>query len=170
MKKFLNSGKIWPYVLGVSITLVFMAGIVTIVISAKLPVEKSDAYMMGYHEADAKANELIEAQISFDKKYKVAYISQPINEKATVLKYKVEALDGSAINDAKLEAVITRPNSRKYDIKLENPKVSDGIYTFDAKKLPLAGRWNVMVKVDVKGDYRFLNIKADTRKKEVKEF
>lgn len=170
MDKLLKSGKIWPYVLGISITFVFAAGIATIVISATLPVEKSDAFMMGYHEADAKANELIKNRIAFDKEYTISYVSEPIDEKNTVLKYKVETLDGKVVNNASLKAILTRPNSRKFDISLENPKVKDGVYTFNSVKLPLVGRWNAMVKVEIDGKSRFLNIHADTRKKEVKEF
>ena len=170
MDKLLKSGKIWPYAIAISITFIFGAAIATIVVAVKLPVEKSDAFMMGYHEADAKANELIEAKISFDKKYKISYISDRINKENTVLKYKVTTLDGKVVNDAKLKAVITRPNSRKFDMELSNPKVSNGVYTFDGVKLPLLGRWNVMVKVDVSGETRYLNIKADTRKDKVKEF
>ena len=170
MDKLLKSGKIWPYAISLAITFIFGAAIVTIMVSVKLPVEKSDTYMMGYHEADAKANELIQARISFDKKYKLTYISSPIDEKNTVLKYKVTTLNEKAVNDAELKAVITRPNSRKFDMELLNPKVQNGIYTFDGVKLPLVGRWNIMVKATVSNETRYLNIKADTRKEEVKEF
>ena len=44
-------------------------------VTSTTPVEKSDKYMMGYHEADANANELIMKRISFDKKYTVKYTS-----------------------------------------------------------------------------------------------
>ena len=70
----LSNGRIWPYAIGGSIILIFGACVATVIIANKLPVEKSDTYMMGYHQADAKANELIKARIAFNKSYRVEYI------------------------------------------------------------------------------------------------
>jgi len=170
MNKLLESGKIWPYAIGTAITAVFIAAIATIVITSTLPVEKSDTYMMGYHEADAKANELIESKIAFDKKYKIEYITEGLSLDSSVLKYKITNLEGIAVNDAKIMAIITRPNNHKNDQELNNPSVENGIYTFDKVSLPIAGRWDVMAKVRVGDVERFYNVKADTRAKDAYEY
>jgi type IV secretory pathway component VirB8 len=88
-----NKGLIWPYAIGTSIVLVFGACVATVIITSTLPVEKSDTYMMGYHEADAKANELINARIAFDKKYKVSYVTDGLSIDNSVIKYKVSDLN-----------------------------------------------------------------------------
>lgn len=161
---------IWPYAIGISITLVFGAGIATIVVATKLPVEKSDTYMMDYQIADASANELIKARIAFDKKYKVEYITDGLSQDSSIIKYKVTDLNSNPVNNAKLKVVITRPNNHKYDQELINPSVKNGIYTFSSVKLEVEGRWDVMAKINVDNLQRFYNIKADTRFKEIKEY
>ncbi len=168
MKK--SSGKIWPYAIGISITLVFGACIATIVVANKVPVEKSHTYMMGYHEADAKANELIKARIEFDKKYKIAYVTDGLSLDSSVIKYKVTDLDSKTIENAKIEVIVTRPNNHKYNQTLISPTYKDGVYTFSSIELPIEGRWDIMAKVSVGNFERYYNVKADTRDKEVFEY
>ncbi len=170
MSKITSSGKIWPYAIGISIVLVFGACIGTIVVASKLPVEKSDTYMMGYHEADAYANDIINARIEFDKKYKIIYINNGINTKNSVLTYKVTDINSNPIDNAQIKVVVTRPNNHKYDQELTNPKVANGLYTFENIKLAEEGRWDVMAKINVDNLERFYNFKADTRTKKISEY
>jgi len=170
LNKQKSNGKIWPYAIALSITLVFVAAVVTVIIANKLPVENSDTYMMGYHEADAKANELIEARIAFDDKFKVEYITEGLSLDNTVLKYRVTTLAGKPVDDAQIKVVITRPNVHKYDKELLNPSVSQGVYTFGATHLDVAGRWNIMAKIKLGDFQRFLNVKADTRTKDAYQY
>ncbi len=170
MDNLLKSGKIWPYVIGASIIFIFGSCIATIVVANKLPVEKSDTYMMGYHEADAKANDLIKARIAFDEKYKVEYLNNGLSVENSELKYRVTNLSGENIDDAKIKVVITRPNNHKNDQELLNPDIKDGVYTFSGIKLPIEGRWNIMAKINVGELQRFYNVKADTRQKQVYEY
>jgi nitrogen fixation protein FixH len=166
----MNSTKIWPYAIGASILLVFGFAVATIVVTSTMPVEKSDIYMMYYQEADANANELIEARIAFDKKYNVEYITDTLSKKSTVIRYKVYDKNFNPVNSAKIKVIITRPNNHKDDQELNNPTVENGIYTFAPTTLPKEGRWNVMAKVNVDDLQRFYNVKADTRTKEALEY
>ena len=165
-----SKGMIWPYAISIAIVLVFGACIATVIIANKLPVEKSDTYMMGYHEADAKANELIQSRIDFNKKYKIEYVTDGLNLDNTIIKYKISNLNAQAVKDAKIEIVITRPNNHKYDQKLKSPIYKDGVYTFSSVKLAVEGRWDIMAKVKVGNFERFYNVKADTRAKEAFEY
>ena len=170
MNKFFKSGKVWPYAISISIFAVFGACVATVIVANTLPVEKSDTYMMGYHQADAKANELINARIDFDKKYKIQYITDSLNLNSSTLKYKVTTLSGDAVNNALVNVVVTRPNNHKNDQELSSPEISDGVYTFSEISLPIAGRWDIMAKVKVDDLQRFYNVKADTRAKETYEY
>lgn len=165
-----SNGRIWPYAIGISIILVFGACVATVVVANKLPVEKSDTYMMGYHEADAKANEIIEARIAFDKKYKVEYITDVLNPDGSVIKYRVTDMDSNPVNNAKIKVVVTRPNNHKHDQELSEAVVENGIYTFKTITLPKEGRWDIMAKVNVGDLQRFHNVKVDTRNSEVREY
>ena len=165
-----SNGIIWPYAIGISIMLVFGAGIATIVVATKLPVEISDTNMMSYQEADANANELIEAKIAFDSKYKLEYIRDNFSVNDSIIKYKVTDIDSNVVNDAKIMLIVTRPNTHKYDQEILNPVVKDGVYTFSSIKLKKEGRWNIMAKINVGDLQRFYNIKVDTRDKKVTEY
>lgn len=166
----LSNGRIWPYAIGASIIFIFGACVATIVVANTLPVEKSDTYMMDYHEADAKANDILEAAIAFNKKYKIEYITDVLNMQSTVIKYRVTDLDSNPVNSAQIKVVVTRPNNHKHDRELSSPKVENGVYTFDSIELPQEGRWDVMAKVSVDELHRFYNVKADTRAKEIIEY
>ncbi|PHQ65937.1 MAG: hypothetical protein COB99_01130 [Sulfurimonas sp.] len=165
-----SKGLIWPYAIGTSIVLVFGACVATVIIANTLPVEKSDTYMMGYHEADAMANELIKARIAFDKKYRVAYLTDSLSLESSVIKYKVTDLNSQAVDNAKLEVIVTRPNNHKHDQTLKSSTYENGVYTFPSIKLPVEGRWDIMAKVSVGDLQRFYNVKADTRTKGAYEY
>ena len=165
----LSSGRIWPYVIGGSITAIFGACVATVVVASTLPVAKSDAYMMDYQEADAHANEIIKAQIEFDKRYKIEYINNGLDIDNSQIVYKIFDKEGKAVNNAKIEFVITRPNTQKYDQKFISENSGNGIYSVDKISLPKEGRWDIMAKIDIKEHYRFYNIKADTRDLKIKE-
>ncbi|MBN2782875.1 MAG: FixH family protein [Campylobacterales bacterium] len=150
--------------------MVFGASVMTIVQASKLPVEKSDTYMMGYQEADAKANELINARIAFDKKYKIEYISDPINTQNTNIRYRVTDINSNPVENAKIKVVITRPNKHEFDQELETATSKDGVYSFENITLPKEGRWDIMAKIDVDDLQRFYNVKVDTRNEEVKQY
>ncbi|MCX6052912.1 MAG: FixH family protein [Campylobacterales bacterium] len=165
-----SNGQIWPYAIVISIVLIFAAGVTTVVIATKSPVEKSDAYMMDYHEADAKANDLIESRIAFDKKYKVEYITDSLTLNESTIKYKVSDLNSEKVCDANITVVITRPDSHQYDKQLNNPKIENGVYSFKSIKLEKEGRWDIMAKVSVGDVQRYYNVKADTRAKDAYEY
>jgi nitrogen fixation protein FixH len=166
----LSSGKVWPYAIGISISLVFAAAVATVVITATHPVEDSDIYMMGYHEADAKANKLIKQRIAFDKEYKIKYITDSLSLDSSIIKYKVTDINSKPVENAKIKVIVTRPNNHKHDKELLNPTVENGIYTFKSISLAKNGRWDIMAKVNIDNLQRFYNVKADTRAKDVYEY
>ena len=165
-----SNGRIWPYAIGASIILIFGACVATVIVANTLPVEKSDTYMMGYHEADAKANEIIEAKIAFDKKYKIEYMTEGLSSSESVIRYRVTDVNSNPVDTAKIKVIVTRPNNHKHDQELTDPTVEDGVYTFRPITLPQEGRWDIMAKVNVDDLQRFYNLKADTRYKEAYEY
>ncbi len=166
----MSSGRLWPYAIGGSILIIFGACVGTVIIAQTLPVEKSDTYMMEYHDADANANKLIKERIAFDKKYKVKYVTDGLSLEKSIIQYKLTDLDGNAVNSADITVVVTRPNKHKYNQELRNPSIENGVYTFPAITLPKEGRWDVMAKVNIDNLQRFYNVKADTRVKEAFEY
>jgi hypothetical protein len=160
MKK--SRGLQWPIGIAVALVLVIGMGAWTIVETSKEGVQESDIYMTNYQDADTDANKLINAKIAFNNQYKIEYISKQLNADDAKIEYKITSKDGKPVNDAKLKVIVTRPQVHDEDITLENPKVNDGVYSFDTK-LPGIGRWDIMAFVEVGSLKRYYNLKVDTR-------
>ena len=170
MSKKESSGKIWPYIIGIAITLVFGFCVATVIVTSKADIQSSNDYMTSYQEADAKANDYIKARIDFDKKYDLAYTTKTISGEAPVVEYTLKDKMGNPINSAEIVVQISRPETSKFDQKLQNPEVRDGVYRFKDAKFPKEGVYNIIAKVKVGEDYKFYNIKADTRNDRAYEF
>lgn len=167
---FKNPGTKWPIIIAVSTLMVIGFSIVTIKTAINNPVEMSDYGMQGYHAYDNDANDIINAKIAFDKKYAVTLVTSQILENNTTLIYQVTDKEGNPVNDAKIEAVLTRPYTTKEDVNLSNPAVENGQYTFASVSLPKPGRWDILAKISVGAGQRYYNIKADTRNSKMSEF
>ncbi len=154
---------IWPYAIAASILLVFGFCVATIIISFERPVEPSDLYMRGYHDADANINDIIAKKIAFDKHYTIAYLGKQLDRNHTVLQYKISTVDGTPVNNAAMHVIVTRPHNHKHDQNVSVSSVDNGIYTFQAITLPEPGRWDIMAHVKVGELERYYNLKADTR-------
>ena len=165
-----SNGRIWAYSIAGSIILVFGFCVATIVVTGKANIQESDDYMTHYQDADANANKLIYARISFDKKYKVKYISDGISETGSLVKYEITDLNSKPIENAKLIVAITRPETKEYDDKKSDAKFENGLYSFSGFKFVKPGVWNLTLKVSIGDDYRFYNVKADTRNKNSYEY
>ena len=170
MSKNKSNGRVWPYAIGIAITLVFGFCVATVIVTSKADIQSSDAYMTNYQDADAKANEFIKAKLYFDKKYNITYATESIGGDKPVIKYKLTDKAGNPVNNAEIIVSISRPETAKYNQKLSNPKVDNGIYSLEGAKFPKVGVYNIIAKIQVGDDYRFYNIKADTRIKEAFEF
>ncbi|HEX5710437.1 MAG TPA: FixH family protein [Sulfuricurvum sp.] len=165
-----SAGKKWPWIIGVSIVAIIGFSIATIKVALNNPVEMSEYGMQSYHSYDDNVNEIINAQIAFDENYTIAFLTPQIMQKGTVVAYKISDKSNHAINDAKVEVVLTRPDTTDFDLNLSNPTVNEGTYTFNAVDLPKVGRWDILAKVSIGGKQRYYNLKADTRNPNTLEF
>lgn len=165
-----NAGKKWPWIIGISIIAVIGFSIATIKVALNNPVEMSEYGMQGYHTYDDNVNEIIKAKIAFDQNYTIGFLTPQLQERQTVLVYQVRDKSGNAINDAKVDVILTRPDSTHFDVNISDPGVAKGIYTFNAVNLPKAGRWDIMAKVSIGDKQRYYNLKADTRNPNTFEF
>lgn len=165
-----DAGRKWPIIIALSILAVIGFSAATIKIAMNNPVEMSDYGMQQYHDYDNNVNDIINAKIAFDQKYTIAFLTPHVVEKGTVIAYQVTDKSGKTVNDAKVEAVLTRPDTTDFNINLTQSGVSDGKYTFNAVDLPKEGRWDIMAKVTVGADQRYYNLKADTRNPNTFEF
>ncbi len=167
---FKNPGTKWPIILLIATIGVIFSGYLTIKVALNNPVEMSNYGMQSYQAYDNNANKIITAQIAFDQKYTISFLTSQITPKATVIEYALADKAGKAVDDGKIEVVLTRPNTRDSDINLSMPTVSEGKYTFAPVDLLKAGRWDILAKVSVGSNTRYYNLKADTRNSNTFEF
>ncbi len=161
----------WPYGIALSFVLVVALIIATIMVASDNKVEDADLYMHNYHYTDANANEIIMAQIAFNKKYTIEFATPGLDPKGTVIAYRLTDKLGNPVTDASVEVVLTRPNTHAYDMTLTKPTIGvDGLYEFAPVTLPVEGRWDIMAKVTVGANYRYYNLKTDTRNSNVSEY
>lgn len=165
-----NAGKKWPWIIGLSIIGVVAACVVTVKVALNNPVEMSKYGMQSYHDYDDNVNDIINAQIGFDQNYTIAFLTPQVTQKGTVIVYKISDKSNNAISNAKVEVVLTRPDTTDFDLNLSSPTVSEGKYTFNAVDLPKVGRWDILAKVSIGEKQRYYNLKADTRNPNTFEF
>lgn len=165
-----NAGKKWPWIIGASILAVISFSVATVKVALNNPVEMSKYGMQSYHDYDNNVNDIIEAKIGFDQNYTIRLLTPQIVEKGTIISYKITDKANKEINDAKVEVVLTRPDTTKFDLNLTMPVINKGSYTFNAVDLPKAGRWDILAKVSIGDKQRYYNLKADTREPKTLEF
>ena len=165
-----NTGRKWPWIIGLSIFVFIIAIVVAVNVALTAPVKLSNYGMQNYHDYDANVNDIIEAKIAFDQNYSIAFVTPQINAKGAVIVYQLSDKANNAVNNAHIEVVLTRPDTTDFDITLNNPTVVDGVYTFKSTDLPKLGRWDILAKISVGDKSRFYNLKADTRNSHTEEF
>lgn len=165
-----NAGRKWPWIIGLSIFVFIIAVVVAVKVALTAPVKLSNYGMQNYHAYDANINDIIEAKIAFDQNYTITFVTPQITAKGCVIAYKISDKASNAIDNGKIEVVLTRPDTTDFDITLAAPSVEDGVYTFKATDLPKLGRWDILAKVSIGNQQRFYNLKADTRNPHTQEF
>jgi len=158
-----NRGKIWAYSVGFSIILVFGFCVATVLITSNAGIQVTNEYMTNYQQAEINANNYINNRINFEKKYKIKYVYSKMKEDDSKVKFEVLDLNGKSVENAKINILVSRPDTHIYDQKLSNTTYENGIYVFSGVKFPKVGIWGIIAKVKVAKDSRFYNIKVDTR-------
>ena len=166
----LKSGKQWPIFIAAAIFGVVILGYWTIKETLKADLTESNLYMSYYQNVDEDINDILEANIAFDKDYVLKLTFLDLAGKNGKLVYSLTDKNGKPVSDAKVHLVISRPVNDAKDIPLEPTKVENGNYIFEKIHLPKKGRWDLLLKVQAGGKTRYLNLKADTRSKRAFEF
>ena len=166
----LKSGKQWPIFIAVAIFGVVGLSYWTIKETMTADLSQSDLYMSYYQNVDENINDIIAANIAFDKEYTLKLVAVNLGTKEGRVIYEIRKKDGTPVNDANVKLVLSRPVNDAKDIVLKPTKIEDGKYYFENIQLPKKGRWNLMLKVDLNQKRRYYNLKADTRSDKAFEY
>jgi nitrogen fixation protein FixH len=147
-----------------------------------IPVHESNDYMLKYQMADMNINEIM----TLNARFKISYNIELKNVKEIVLdeenqntnakraqqkpiklssgnnsfQYFISKKDGTAVEDAKVTFLLTRPHNRTDDTKEENVSFKDAHYVTKALELRKEGRYTLALKVEVNGLIGYSEVSA----------
>ena len=137
----------WPHAIVGLIIFGVILGVWTIKETMKYPVEMDNSYMLNYHKVDANINEILKNQKIFDKNYDLNLLSKKIAVGKNRFEIIIKDKNGNFIKNAKVNILVTRPETTKYDKKIEAENI-DGKYVAEFN-LNKEGRWNFIVKTKI---------------------
>ena len=153
----------WPIGIFLGTIAIIALSVGTIIVALKNPVQMDNDFNSQYRNIDKNINDIVEANIAFKKRYKLHYMGHPLKAKGTLIAYTVTTADNKPVLDAKIKAVLTRPNEVRNNIELDFKSMGNGLYEAGLVDLPLLGRWNLYASVKVGDNEGFLRLKLDSR-------
>ena len=158
----------WPHMilgfLALGITLSYW----TVKSASSVPVQESNEYMMKYQVADMNINEILESKAGFDRSYiieivdvkkamyKLENAKRAKTENSVVLTqgtnnftYVVTTKDGTAVSDANVTFLLTRPHSVREDKYIENIPFTNGKFQISDINITKPGRYTLQLRAKV---------------------
>ncbi len=150
----------WPHFIVGLVLFTIGMGTWTVVTAINNPVEMDNSYMMNYHQLDKDINKILASEKEFDKRYEFDLLTKDLKEGENTLLIEVKDKNGNIIKDAKIDILVTRPETTKLDKKLK-ASFKEGKYVAEVV-LDKKGRWNIIVRVKIGDLERFKTYKLHT--------
>jgi hypothetical protein len=155
-----NEKNYWPHFIVGLVMFTIGMGTWTLVTAINNPVEMDNSYMRNYHQVDADLNKILQSGFKFDKKYEFSLLNSDLQEGENELKIDIKDKNGNVVKDAKIEILVTRPETTKLD---KNLKAQFDGEEYRAKViLDKKGRWNIQIRVVIKDLEKFKTYKLHT--------
>jgi len=158
----------WPHMILGFLILGMTLSYWTVKTASSVPVQESNEYMMKYQVADININEILESKAKFDKSYTIELIDvkkamlklenakRAKAENSVVLMqglnsftYVVQTKDGTAVSDANVTFLLTRPHSAREDKYVENIPFADGKFQISDIDIEKAGRYTLQLRAKI---------------------
>ena len=152
----------WPHFIIALVVFTVALGVWTVKTAIDNPVEIDDSYMMSYQELDKNIYKIQQMKRKFQQRYQVRLLTKKLDFPDAHIEFEILTKDGKPVKDAKVEVLLTRPETKKRDIKTQARYV-DGRYVVEAK-LPLEGRWNLLLKITIEDLVDYEKYKLSTRR------
>ncbi len=152
----------WPHFIIALVVFAIGMGVWTVKTAIDNPVEIDDTYMMSYQDLDKNIYKIEAMKRKFQQRYQVRLLTQKLGFPHAHIEFEILTKDGKPVSDADVVALLTRPETNKKDIKTQ-AKYINGRYVVDAK-LPLEGRWNLLLKIKIKDLVDYEKYKLSTRR------
>ncbi len=154
------------YLIGLPIFgVIFVVALVMMIgVAVKNPVEMDSSHMMSYRELDDDYNKIAEAGKKFDSKYDVSFVKlSAIKDSPVKLELNITEKTGIPAS-AKITALLTRPDTSKYDIKITDFNKTNTEYFSKPFSLGLEGRWKVIYKIEIGDMQKFIDFETFVKK------
>ncbi len=171
IKRVIKEKNYWPHTIVGMIIGIVIAIFFTIKIAINNPVQEENIFMDTYQNVNENINNILLSQSEFMKKYEVEIINEYLKFGENSINIKVlDKTTKSLIENADIKLLVTRPETREYDQKLENLKYENGVYIATPINIVKEGRWFIMPQIKVeqltffqKLEYNGTKIKNFTR-------
>ncbi len=142
----------WPHAIVSMILMAIIACVWTIKIALNNPVEMDSFYLAKYQQVENNINEILENQELFDKRYTLQNdgIKFLMNEDNKV-ELKITDKTGNPINNAKVQLMISRPETNANNQEFLLDKGVEGKYVFEGIKANKPGRWQILTRISIDG-------------------
>jgi len=132
---------------------VVVAGGWTIKIALDNPVQMDTFYMEKYQKVENNIDTIMALQAKFDAMFDLTYSTEKFIIGKNSITLKLTDKSGKAINDAKVQLMLSRPETNKENQTFELTKADNGLYTFGPFSIEKPGRWQILSKIEV-GDFK----------------
>ncbi len=158
----------WPHMILGFLFLGITLSYWTVKSASSVPVQESNEYMMKYQQADININEILNRKAGFDQRYTIEIVDvkkemielenakRAKAENSVVLKqgknsftYVVAAKDGTAVSDANVTFLLTRPHSVREDKYVENIPFTEGKFQISDIDIEKAGRYTLQLRAKI---------------------
>lgn len=139
----------WPHGIVASIFMIIGACIWTIQVALDNPVEMDTFFLDEYRNVDENINNIIISQHKFDNQYNVNIANKAFKIGENNIDFTITDKADQTIDNAIVELLITRPDTSKYDVKLQPLTNENGVYKFDAFSIEKEGRWQILSKIKI---------------------
>ncbi len=174
-----NKKTYWPHMIVGFLFLGIGLGIWTIKSAGSMPVEKENAYMMSYQDADTNINEILAKQELFRQNYEIKILNtttiqikenknsrknflNPVEIKKGENKFTYSVVDknGQVVKGADVSFMLTRPHTDIDDQKIDKINFVNNSYQTPSINITKAGRYMLVARVKIGETIGFLETPA----------
>jgi nitrogen fixation protein FixH len=120
--------------------------------------EQDQSFMSEYKKVDKNYDNIARSQKAFDANYDVEFDKSAFKLGENIIKLSIKDKNGTFVQNAVINAIITRPDTNQYNQKLDNFKINDKEYQSNAFTLDKIGRWITEYKIDINQTVGFFKI------------
>jgi len=147
----------WPHGILALILAVVFGGALSVREALKHPVQESNYFMKKYQDFEDHAYDLEKQKDEFDKNFFISYSIKKLRIGQNHLKLKIKnRLTDKPVDGAKIELLLTRPDTTKLDKKVKLLNSKNGTYIFEDLNISRLGRWQIYTTTRIK-KYRGFN-------------